>query len=142
MARQTRRIGFTLTEVLITVTIIALLASMAVPQFQRTTERSYWRSARDILETAYAGEQIYFIQQKAYVDADDVAVCNPVWRCVFMDNPNVAGDSLPVTFSTTMPTSVTFTATAKRDGGPCNGKTQTIDQDRVFGGDWPADGGC
>jgi prepilin-type N-terminal cleavage/methylation domain-containing protein len=49
------RRAFTLTELIIVVVIIAILAAMAAIGYTKTVERSYWREARDILLTVYAG---------------------------------------------------------------------------------------
>ena len=133
------RRGFTMTEVLIAVAMVAILAAMAVPQFQRTTERSYWRSARNILETIYAGEQIYYLRHDGY---QPLTLTSTVvdWREIFMDDSNL-DTTIPVDF-TVATGSVTFTATATRVGGPCDTRTQTIDQDRAVGGTWPDTGEC
>ena len=59
-----------------------------------------------------------------------------------MDDPN---GTLPVTFAVAVDNAAippTFTATATRDGGPCDEKTQTVNQARTFGGDWPQTGVC
>lgn len=139
---MTRR-GLTLTEVLITVAVIAILAAIALPQFQRTTERSYWRSARDILETIYAGEQVYFLKENHYLAFDAADATN--WTPIFMDNPNPG--PLPVAFTVgVLPAppaaATTFIATATRDGGPCDDRTLTINHSRVQGGDWLGTGLC
>ena len=132
------RHGFTLTEVLIAVVVITILVAMAVPQFQCTTERSYWRSARDLLETIYAGEQVYYLQEDSYKAFDNANATD--WKPIFLDNPN-ADDTIPGEF-TVAASATTFTATAKRVGGPCDTKTQTITQTRTRGGTWPDTGGC
>jgi len=47
--------GFTLLEVLIAVAVIAIVAAVALPQYGRAVQRSYWRTARDLLQTIYSG---------------------------------------------------------------------------------------
>ena len=107
-----RRNGFTLIEVLMVVGILAIFATMAMPQYRKTFERSYWNTAQDILRTIYAGEQVYFSVNDAYFD---VIEGNPnSWRTIYMDNPSVA--NIPVVYSVTVnpgPPS-TFTAIARR----------------------------
>ena len=110
--------GFTLTEVMITVGILAILAAMAVPMYQKTMERSYWRGSQDMLQTVYAGEQVFWTANDTYTNP---AACAPVWRCIYMDNPNT-GSNMPVAFSVTSPGGAwktKFTSTASRGDGRC-----------------------
>ena len=133
-----RRAGFTLTELLVVVSIIGILATAAVPQYTKTVERTYLRETETLLITIYAGQQVYFSTNNAYFDAD--APFPPRWNLIFMDNPNLP--MIPVTFTVGVAgsgTSATFTATATRNGGAWNGSTRTIDQTRTYGGTWP---GC
>lgn len=136
--RLHRADGVTLAELLIAVAILAIMASIALPQYGRVTERGYWRSARDLLQAIYSGEQVYQTTKNAYVDADDAAACAPIWRCIYMDDPT---GTIPVTFTVTVsggPPPDAFVATATRNGGPNDGKKLTIDQDRGNPGeDWP-----
>lgn len=123
--------GFTLLELLITVVIIAILAAVAIPQYNRAVQRSYWRTARDLLQAIYSGEQVYEAANGSYVDAD---ACAPAWRCIYMDDPNTA--TIPVTYTVAVvgapPTA--FTATATYDTTAA--ETQTIDENRNWGGTW------
>ena len=124
------RRAFTLTEVLITVTIIAILASAALPQYGKSVERAYWTEAETLLLTIYAGEQVYFT-------ANDRYYAPGMWGTIFMVNPNFA--PIPVTFTVVaagVGGGATTTATATRNGGVCNNLTLTINQARVFGGTW------
>ncbi len=118
--------GFTLMEALITVTIIAIMAAVAVPQYTKAVERGYWRTAQELLQAIYAGETVYETANETFVDA---AGCG--WRCIYMDNPNSPG--IPVTYSVGGVSKTTFTATATYTP---NGKTLTIDQNRTEGGAW------
>ena len=121
------RRGFSLMELMITVIVIAILAAVAIPQFQRAIEQGHFRAARDVLQTVYSGEQVYRTSNNTYVDPTG---CAQPWRCIYMDNPN---GSLPVTFTVAAGAN-TFTVTATRNGGPCNNTTLTINENRVFGG--------
>ena len=93
--------------------IVGILASTAVPQYLRTVERSYWRSAQDVLRTIYAGEQVYWTVHRTFTDPDAGA-----WATVFMDDPNV-GSGIPVTFLVTDADADGFLATAARGDGRC-----------------------
>ena len=107
--------GVTLTELLMVVVIIAILATAAIPGYRRAAERGYWRGAQDVLRTIYAGEQVYFTMNDQFLN-------NPTtlaqWREIYMDDPNVSSP-MPVTFSVTaagVGPGATFTASADRGG--------------------------
>ena len=133
--------GFTLMEVMVTLLIIGIMASVAGPVYLRTVERSYWKATRDILQTIYSGEWVYESINDQFVDPADIVAAPAGWRTIHMDSPN--GSVLPVTFTVSNVAPTTFTVTATRNGGgTCNTLTQTINQDRVIGGTWPASGNC
>ncbi len=115
--------GFTLTELLITVVIIAILAGVALPQYARTVERANWRAAHDVLDTIYSGEQVYSSIKDTFCDPRSTCV----WRDIYMDDPD--RDRLAYTV---IATATTFTATATYDGGA----SQTVDENHAFGGGW------
>lgn len=98
------------------VLITAILASMALPQYQKTVERGYWRSAQDLLQTIYAGEQIYWTNNEFYIDPETAPA---TWLDIYLDNPNLPGRPTPSKFLVTDVTASTFTATAARGDGRC-----------------------
>ena len=115
--------GFTLTETLIAVSIIAITATVAIPQYRRAVERGYWRTAQELLQTIYAGETVYESVNSTYVNP---AGCAPAWRCIYMDDPT--SPSIPVAYSVSGVSATTFTATATRKAG----QFMTIDQNRAL----------
>ena len=130
-----RRYGFTLLELLMTVVVIGILAAMAFAGYQRTVEGGRWQTARDILQTIYSGEVVFWTTNNQYFAPG-------AWSTIYMDDPNV---TIPVTFTVVVNNAAvppTFTATATRNGGPCNAETQTVNQARVFGGVWQQNGTC
>lgn len=120
--------GFTLLETLITVTIITIMASVAIPQYTKVVERGRFRTAQGLLQAIYAGEQVYETANGTYVNP---ATCATPWRCIYMDNPN--SPTMPVTYTVSGLSATTFTATATHTP---NGKTKTIDQNHTEGGTW------
>lgn len=95
---------------MVTIGVIAILAAMAMPQFQKTIRRGHRQAATDILRTIYAGEQVYKSANGEFLPrgvAED-------WSVIYMDNPNLVSSTiLPVSFVvTTAAGNTQFTATA------------------------------
>jgi len=68
--------GFTLVELLIVVIIIGILATIAMPQYQRFVERSRAAEANTILGAIRNAEEVYKIDNAKYLvvtDAGDIA---------------------------------------------------------------------
>lgn len=117
------RAAFTLMELLMVVIIVGILATMALPGFARSTERARQRQAWDMLQTIYAGEQVYFSVNNKYTAA---------WTSIYMDNPSTASATYTISVIAGPPPA--FTATAMRTGGDCAGKTMTMNETRTRGG--------
>ncbi len=140
--------GFTLTEVLITVVILAILAAAALANYGVTVQRARWDSARSVLIKIFAGERFfystlsntgsYFAPPGACAAGAAGAACRTSWINNFqMDDPNINDPvtGVPIVGYTGVVVAVppTFIVTATL---AANGQTQTVDQDRTFGGTW------
>jgi type IV pilus assembly protein PilA len=59
-AKKRNKKGFTLIELMIVIAIIAILAAIAIPQFQSYRTRGYNTAARADVKNAYTAAQAYF----------------------------------------------------------------------------------
>ncbi len=122
------RTGMTLSELLIVVVVVGILAAVAIPSYTKAIERSYRRQAQDLLLTIYDGERVYFFSENEYKGGLRDASPSSDWRAIFTDNPNFGG--IPVTFKVdAFGPPATFLATAMRNG---SGATMSITEQR----DW------
>jgi prepilin-type N-terminal cleavage/methylation domain-containing protein len=64
--RRGRRRGFTLIELLVVVTIIGILALIALPRFARTREKAYRSQMQIDLRTLVTAQEAYFDETAAY----------------------------------------------------------------------------
>ena len=117
-------------EMLMVVVVVAILSSVALPQYRKTLEVNYRQQARDILTTIYYGERAYRLTKNKFV-------VPAAWSDIYMDNPAV-GASPPITFAVTAAAASTFTATATRaaGSGPCASRVLSINETRTVAGAW------
>ncbi len=120
--------GFTLTEILIVVVIIALLAVLALPMFVKTIEKAKVGEAISNLNLIRAGQKIYFLEEGYFSDTIDA---------LKIEDPNDASSryfSYEITSSGN--STGDFTAQAERGGtgaqpavSPYDDDTYTIQKD-------------
>ena len=75
------RVGFTLTEILIVVIIVGILATLALPMLVKTLEKAKVGEAVSNLNLIRTGQKIYFLEYGQF--SPDIASLN-------IENPNLA----------------------------------------------------
>ncbi len=58
--------GFTLIELLVVVLIIGILASIAVPQYQKAVDKSKYTQAMTLMDNIYKAQDVYFLINNRY----------------------------------------------------------------------------
>ena len=64
-----KRTGFTLIELLVVVLIMGILASVAMPQYFKSVEKSRSSEAASVLSGIAASQERYFMQKGSYITA-------------------------------------------------------------------------
>src|SRR3989338_10355843 len=102
-----RKVGVTLTEVLIVVVILGILATLALPMFVKTIEKAKVGEAMSNLNLIRTGQKIYFLEQSNF--SGNITSLN-------IEDPNSEGSRYFSYEITTEYNSDDFTARATRGG--------------------------
>lgn len=125
-----QRRGTTLTEVLIAVIIIGILAALALPRFGRSLEMARAHHAVEGLRQIYAAEKLYRIREGFYYPPQPT---HPAQANVNEINSNlgIRLEEVDWTYSVDTDSLDDFTAIATRNGGgpTYNGRQIQINQD-------------
>ncbi len=114
-----KRSGFTLLELIVGVVIVGILASIALPNFSKSIEKTKVRDAQTTLSAIYSAEKIYRLDQNTYGTLPNLVGSN------YISDPDPSNSNSEWNFGVASAVS-TFTATATRTGGRYNGQTITV----------------
>lgn len=126
MTRNTRK-AFTLMELMTVVVIVGIIASFAIPNYQRTIERAHQRDADTNLMSIHAANQIYRAENSVFWPG----MANPGNQNLAQINQNlrlsIIGNGM--TYLCSSATNNDFTCTATRIGG--TGFIVTVNQNPI-----------
>jgi prepilin-type N-terminal cleavage/methylation domain-containing protein len=122
--------GFTLTELMIVIVIIGILASIGIPRFMAVTTRAKVVEFKPLLQQLYSLEQNHYSESDTYTS--DLGLLG-------FDDPKAKYFAFTVTADSS---SFTATATCNADikgekGESLRGMKVTVDQNEEHGGDLP-----
>jgi prepilin-type N-terminal cleavage/methylation domain-containing protein len=129
------RRGFTLTELLVVMVIIGIMAAMGIPSLERAIEQSRADVAAANLRAIWAAQRLYWLEYHAYTD--NLSQHNPLQSNSLVDlglldaaiTASASSYSYTVAFPTSDPGGLqSFTATATRVGSSQWSGCFTIDQ--------------
>ena len=106
-----RKIGFTLTEILIVVVIVALLATLALPMLVKTIEKAKVGEAMSNLNLIRTGQKIYFLEHGYFSGTGTVD--DPIDK-LNIENPNTGSAYFTYTIETAAGVTTDFTTRAQR----------------------------
>lgn len=112
---KTFQSGFTLIEVIITVAIVAILASVALPSYQEHVRRGKVPEATTNLAAERVRMEQYFQDNRTYVGASLKVAATKHWTFAF----------------SAAPTATTYTITATPIGADMAGYEYTVDQNNA-----------
>ena len=132
--RPHRRRGISLVELLVCVTLIGIMTSMAVPSFRRAVDQSRADIATANLRAIWSAERCYWLEYRCYTSDLNLL------RSLGLLDPTIVTSSSFYVYDISSAETTTFTATATRTGGTRWTGAFTIDETGVVSGSVSASG--
>lgn len=132
--RPQRRRGFSLVELLVAITLIGIMTSMAVPSFRRAVDQSRADIATANLRAIWSAERCYWLEYRSYTS--DLAQL----QSLGLLDPAIVTSSSFYVYDIPAAGAGTFTATATRIGSSRWSGTFSIEETGVISGSISASG--
>jgi len=132
-ACRPRPSGFTLTELMVTVTIMGVLIGMSAPYFGRALEQSRADFAVANLRAIWAAQRLYWLENHAYTDKLTQASPKGLFELGLLD-PAIVSATGDYIYTVPSAGSNTFQAKATRASGTSWEGWFTIDQNGTTSG--------
>ncbi|MDO8602956.1 MAG: prepilin-type N-terminal cleavage/methylation domain-containing protein [Candidatus Omnitrophota bacterium] len=124
MLSKKRKVAFTLTEILIVVIIIGILATLALPMLVKTLEKAKVGEAMSNLNLIRTGQKIYFLECNQFAPSIDN---------LNIENPNDASSRyFYYDLDATVPVGTDFKAKATRGGSGATGASEPYQDDEYY----------
>ncbi|MCX5700822.1 MAG: prepilin-type N-terminal cleavage/methylation domain-containing protein [Candidatus Omnitrophica bacterium] len=124
--------GFTLIELIVVVIVIGILATMAIPQYLKATERALSAKAKNNLGLIAQAEKLYRAENDTYVAAGTAGELTTNGLQNYVELNDISGDT-KWTYAVTGDAS-TFTATATRVAPTSDAGTIILNQSGTWTG--------
>jgi len=126
--QKLRRRGFSLVELMLVLTVMCIVVSMAAPSFRRSVEQSQADIAGANLRAIWTAQRIYWLEYRTYTD--DLSVL----ESLDLLDPTIVSATDRYVYTIPSADDSTFIASATRSGSVRWAGQLTIDQDGEISG--------